>query len=280
MPASDPATPGSFTVGEYSTVDRSHQPHQALLLRLLDEQNANPTYQPPKRDMLTFLAPEEGQHILEVGCGAGDDARIVASHVGESGRVVGIDLSDFMVEEARRRAAGLPRDIVFTQGDVLSLAFPDNTFDGCRCERVLQHVSDPAQAIREMVRVTKPGGRVVIGDSSWSHPICSDPISEALWRYIGSTIRNPTIGHTLGTLLRSCNLQFMQVRQHYIGAVGQDCTEANAQAIAGVVSSAVNAGAITPDDAAAWPAIYTANGRDGFGFTLIPFFVVVGTKPA
>jgi ubiquinone/menaquinone biosynthesis C-methylase UbiE len=102
--------------------------------------------------------------VLDVGSGTGDDTRQIAGSVGPTGRVVGLDQSTDMIEEARRRAADTPGSIEFVEGDALALKFADASFDRTRTERMLIHVADPVAAIGEMVRVTKPGGLVVASD--------------------------------------------------------------------------------------------------------------------
>ncbi|KAK3816510.1 MAG: ubiE/COQ5 methyltransferase [Benniella sp.] len=108
--------------------------------------------------------------ILDVGCGPGsisvDMARLVPQ-----GRVVGIDYNPEHLNDARAFATrqGVT-NIEFQVGDINALDFPDNTFDIVHAHQVLQHVADPIQALREMRRVTKPGGIVAAreaGDASW-----------------------------------------------------------------------------------------------------------------
>lgn len=115
-----------------------------------------------KRIIMDLLAAETGMHVLDVGCGPGDDARRVADVVGPTGRVVGLDRSPDMISEARRRADGTP--VEFVEGDAADLEFADASFDRTRAERVFIHLPDPVAALREMVRVTKPGGLVVVSD--------------------------------------------------------------------------------------------------------------------
>jgi ubiquinone/menaquinone biosynthesis C-methylase UbiE len=84
--------------------------------------------------------------------------------VGADGSVVGVDSSEAMVTETRKRlsAKGLPVEVHV--GDAHSLQFPDSTFDGCRSDKVFIHLSDRAVALAEMTRVVRSGGRVVVSD--------------------------------------------------------------------------------------------------------------------
>jgi ubiquinone/menaquinone biosynthesis C-methylase UbiE len=107
------------------------------------------------------LAPRE--RVLDVACGTGLASFAAAEAVGPAGAVVGVDLSERMVEEARRRAQerNLTR-VTFVRMDAERLDLPDADFDVALCGLGLMYVPDPAQALREMRRVLRPGGRVVL----------------------------------------------------------------------------------------------------------------------
>ena len=277
MSASD-RTPAPVPSGEWTAVDRVTQDQRATLVRWLDLQNSGATMQAAKRELLDLLALRPGQAALEVGCGTGDDARVLAERVGPTGRVVALDLSEVMLEEARRRAVGSPLAIEFAQGDVQELAYPDDTFDACRCERVLQHVPDPARALRELVRVTKPGGRVGVIDTDWGGLVASDPVLHALVAHGTATIRNRQIGRTLGGLFRAAGLREIAIRPQLMGALAGEWTPEAIRMFQSFIPPALADGTLSPADAAAWSATIAQDARDGIAFVAAPYFVVVGTK--
>ncbi len=102
-----------------------------------------------------------GDHVLDVGCGLGGDVRALAALVGPTGRAVGIDASEAMIAEARKRSEDTGLPVEFAVGDAHRLGLPDGSFDACRTERTLHHVAEPARAVAELARVTRPGGHVV-----------------------------------------------------------------------------------------------------------------------
>ena len=109
----------------------------------------------------------EGQRVLDVGCGSGADTLALAAFVGPSGHVAGIDIDPAMVAQASAaaREAGVEGYVEHHASDGHSLTFADASFDSARSERVFQHVDDPNQLLAEMIRVTRPGGWIVVGDA-------------------------------------------------------------------------------------------------------------------
>lgn len=106
-------------------------------------------------------------YVLDVGCGVGTTACHLARSMGC--RVVGVDINPHMVKRARERArrqklGGL---IDFQVGDAMELPFPDETFNAVLTESVTAFPDDKALAIREYVRVTKPGGFIGLNESTW-----------------------------------------------------------------------------------------------------------------
>jgi ubiquinone/menaquinone biosynthesis C-methylase UbiE len=122
-----------------------------------------------KRKSIEMLRLSKGVSLLDVGCGLGQDAELILAETG--GRVVGIDASQELIMKATDRTQMLTPRPEFYVGDALALQFDDNTFDACRIDRVLQHLQAPAQAVAEMVRVTRPQGRVSAFDTDW-HTLC------------------------------------------------------------------------------------------------------------
>jgi ubiquinone/menaquinone biosynthesis C-methylase UbiE len=101
---------------------------------------------------------EAGQRVLDVACGTGCLARELLLRVGSRGSVVGIDLNEGMLNVARHKAP----EIDWRQGSAESLPFEDNSFDAVLCQFALMFFTDRRAAIREMLRVLRPGGRLAV----------------------------------------------------------------------------------------------------------------------
>ena len=112
------------------------------------------------------LALAAGDRVVDVGCGLGDVATELAALVAPGGELVAIDASNAMLDLARARVPDARR-ITFRVGDAEALDLPDDAFDACRSERMLQWVDRPDRAIAEMVRVLRPDGRLVVTDTDW-----------------------------------------------------------------------------------------------------------------
>ncbi len=124
-------------------------------------------------ELLAAAAPRPGEQVLDVACGTGLVAFAAARAVGSGGAggaVLGVDLSGAMVEAARQRALSSGQaNAGFARMDAEDLALPDASFDVVLCALGLMYLPDPAQALREMRRVLRPGGRLglaVWGDRS------------------------------------------------------------------------------------------------------------------
>jgi ubiquinone/menaquinone biosynthesis C-methylase UbiE len=118
------------------------------------------------RDRLrSVLAPEPGERLLEIGPGTGYYTLDMAEWVGPSGTVEIFDLQQEFLDHVSGRAAerGL-QNVVPTQGDATALPFADASIDAVALTAVLGEIPDPVAALREIRRVLKPGGRLVVGE--------------------------------------------------------------------------------------------------------------------
>jgi len=111
--------------------------------------------------MFQMVHVSPGDRVLDVACGTGLVSLRAADAVGTSGEVVGVDISERMVEAARRVTADLGiGNARFVRGGAEELLFDDHSFDAALCGLGLMYVPDPVAALREMHRLVRPGGRV------------------------------------------------------------------------------------------------------------------------
>jgi SAM-dependent methyltransferase len=129
-------------------------------LALLDE-----VYGPDAVRILQSIGVPRGGRIADLGCGTGNSLRWFADQVGEQGEVVGVDVSadQLAVAKARAEAAG-KRNIRLREASIYDTGLPRASFDVVHCRFVLCHLKQPADALREMAAIAKPGGIVVAFD--------------------------------------------------------------------------------------------------------------------
>ncbi len=111
-----------------------------------------------------------GERVVDVGCGAGIDSLIAARMVGPEGAVIGIDMTESMLEKARASAKTLD-NVEFLLGFGEELPVPDGWADVVISNGVVNLMPDKHEALTEMARVLKPGGRIQIGDILVDRPV-------------------------------------------------------------------------------------------------------------
>lgn len=166
-------------------------------------------------EQLRWAGIRAGHRVLDLGCAGGTTCRLMADVVGQSGRVVGVDISASRLTEGTRHPQHRAT-IEYRLGRAEAIPALNGEFDVSWSRFLFEYLPDPAAAIAEMVRVTVPGGRVCVSDIDgnciWHHPRDSyllNEIDEAL-STLGDRF-NPRIGMSLYTMCVDAGLQDMTV---------------------------------------------------------------------
>ena len=260
----------------FEGVDRSAD--QQSFFQFLDLAGRSPSIIRYRDRMLELCPIADGSVVLDVGCGIGNEATRIASRVGNTGKVQGVDSSEAIIEEARRRVRGSELPLEFQVGDAHGLTFEESIFDICRAERVLLYLEDPAKAIAEMARVTRHGGHVIIFDFDYNaFFIDSDfaPMTRHIETLLAGDPRNPLIGRELPHLMRRAKLKIDAIEQTTLAP-----NVAIARRIyAAALSNGTEAGLFSAVDVEAWWREQEEMERDGTVYHAHPGYIVAATKP-
>ena len=192
----------------YRSVDA--QPNTSILVTGMDTTASWPAVRQLRAWERARLALTAGERLLDVGCGPGHVVIDLSAAVAQTGSALGVDVSDAMISEGRRRAAQAGAAVEFQVADALSLPVATGTVDACRSERMLQWVPDIERAAGELVRVLRPGGRLVLTDTDWGSMTLDLPDPELVGSVLRATeaARGPgfRIGAHLVNLMRDLGL--------------------------------------------------------------------------
>jgi len=265
------------TLGDFARVDAADARN---LVSRLDVMHGLEPFKAYKADTFRMLRVGPGSSVADVGCGTGEDARSLAEIVGEQGRVVGIDLSEAMLTEARERHAAA-KSLTFKVGPADALPLPDNGLDAIRADRVLIHVPGARAALHEMIRVTRPGGRIVVSEPDmpgcW---VASDnyALTGRIMGAIAGSCIAPFLARDLYPLFRDAGLE--DITFSVVGLSACEPESVNAILDFGrVIAGMMAAGRLDAAEAAAWTEDLEQRGRAGRFAAGVSVMVASGTKP-
>ncbi|MAB12872.1 methyltransferase domain-containing protein [Parvibaculum sp.] len=163
--------------------------------------------------VIDMLAPRPGEHILDLGVGPGLLAYDLARLVGETGRMVGLDLSPAMITMSKTRLAALPQADCLV-GDATAPDFPDELFDAVVSTQVHEYVTDVDKSLAAIKRLLKPGGRALILDTDWRSIVWHSSDEARMTRMLtvwDDHLADPHLPATLGARLNRAGLKVARV---------------------------------------------------------------------
>lgn len=231
-----------------------------------------------------LLQLQPGHRVLDVGCGPGTDTLTLAATVGPQGQVWGVDYDPQMIEEASERARGAGVDdwVTHVHADAADLPFEDDYFHGCRSERVFQHLEQPGRALDEMIRVTRPGGWIVLADPDQGTVSIDTPevdIERRLMRLRAQEVFNNGFagrrhhGEMLRRGLQDLSVQLSELLTTDYGMLRQ------VDVLDRLEQLAVDRGVVTRDELERWHASLEQAQDEGTFFGLAVLVTVAGRKP-
>ncbi|WP_344942168.1 methyltransferase domain-containing protein [Actinomadura miaoliensis] len=220
------------------------------------------------------LLGDPGGLVADVGCGAG---RAVAELADRGVHAVGVDVSEQMIELARRRWPGAD----FRIGGAGELPFGDGALAGYRADKVLHELADPARALAEARRVLAPGGRVVLVAQDWDTFVLDSSAPELTRRIVharADQIPSPRVARAHRSLLLDAGFVDVAVEVH-TGVFTGRTAEPMLGALAAAAEAACASGAVTRAEADGWLAEQRDRVRSDRFLLAVPMFVAAATRP-
>ncbi len=246
----------------------------------LEERSRFPDAQEVNQMLCEVVAAKPGELLLEVGSGSGVLCRLLAPRVQPDGCIVGMEISPEMTAEAQKYnlSEGSNGSIAFETGAAEALPYSDASFDGAIAARLLLHVSDPDVVIREMTRVVKPEGRVVVMDWDFDTVTVDHPDREQTrrllqWRsdHHGG---NNWSGRQLWRRMKTAGLHNLSV--HPRVTVANCEADGLTQSLWRAAQVACDGGAVSPAEKEAWVQELKNRIQAGTFFASIVYFIVRG----
>ncbi len=212
----------------YGRTFEMDEPALAAIAERLEARGAHPFIAAVIDEYMTGLIQSPADTLLEVGCGTGAVARVIARRPEMTGPVTAVDVSPHFVEMARRLAeeGGLGGRIDFRVGDAHSLDLPTGGFDVVVMHTLISHVASPAEVLAEGRRLLRPGsGRLVIFDgdfASWSFATRAADVGEATDRAVQrGIVAQPRVMRAMPQLLADAGLDLNWSRAYVVADIGR-----------------------------------------------------------
>lgn len=263
---------------EFDAVDHTTDPSD--FVRYLDTTRATDFIQEIKQRTFALMDLHPGESFVDLGCGTGEDVRVLAAKVSPGGSAIGVDVSATMITRARERHGDSVSRIEFVQADVQRLPFEDARFDAVRAERLLQHTPDARAALGEMVRVAKSGARTVIWEGDLDLFILDAPdyeTSRKMQRFICDSFHNGDIGHRLYGLFLDCGLVDVEAVPR-VGRFTDFALIESAFSLTASVERGIEEKVVQAERAMRWLESLRSAHREGRFFSAIGGFITFGRK--
>jgi arsenite methyltransferase len=232
---------------------------------------------------LHALGLQAGERALDVGAGPGFLVAEMAGQVGPAGHVTGLDISDSMLALAQRRCAAEPVKTWTTiiKADATALPFPDASFDVGVSTQVYEYVPDVAQALAELHRVLRPGGRALILDTDWDSVVWHASDRARMERMLAAwneRFADPYLPRTLARHLRDAGFE---VRSRDVLVLFNPEYDPDTYSVSNgriMADFVIGRQAITRDEVEAWMRDLEQRGREGDYFFSLNRYLFLAEK--
>jgi len=198
-----------------------------VMVARLETRAQHPAFVAMLDEYLDAMPIDDAMRVLDVGCGTGVASRRICARPMFHGKCTGIDLSPYMIAEAKRLSAdeGCKDCAQFEAGDTHSLDLADGSFDAVIAHTLFSHVDDPLAVLGEIARVTRSGGRIAVFDGDYASqtfeqadPDKSKADSET---FIRAVVAQPRVLRQMPRLAKYHGLRILNVFPNMITDVGE-----------------------------------------------------------
>lgn len=219
------------------------------------------TFSPSTIRFLDEIGDLTGVQALDVGCGIGETTRMLGKRIGKSGSVVGVDFDQNLIESAKTLTN--TGNVTYINGDAHSLAFDDCSFDIVYARLLLLHVSEPMVALKEMIRVCRPKGKVIIHDGDFSTLYTMpDPVGGEGLNKLFTLFRNYRMGRRLWHMFRECGYDQVELRVDRMLVKEESGKRLTLMTVEAMQEAAIKSGLMTPEEVDNLCQIFTDGMRD------------------
>ena len=229
-----------------------------------------------------LLNPRNRDKILDVGCGTGIITRIIAPSLFPNGSITGVDISSHFIELARDYVQDLKyKSIVnFDVGDAENLPYPDQCFDAAFATRLLIYVNNPQRTIKELKRVVKRKGRIILADWDFDTLVLDHSDRQITrkiihWRTDNKDGNNWS-GRQLYRLLKEQNLEEIVIKPIVTIAIDED--NSLIHSLFNAATGALESNVISVNQHSSWISELKKRLQEGSFFASIVYFLVKGIK--
>lgn len=267
-----------------SWLNGSDNPKKAReIVEFLEARSQYPDQMMVNNTLKDVLNPQKGEYLLEVGSGSGVLCRLMANNLSPGGLIIGIDNSPEIVKLSRNYALEhkLNNLIDFKVDDASNLDYPAGFFDGAFAARLLLYISNPIEVINELVRVVKPGGRIVLMDWDFETLILDHPNRELTrrifhWRNDNKDGNNWS-GRQLYRLLKIGGIKKVDI--YPVVTTATDDKNSLTQTLWHAASTSLEQGIISIDEHESWVSEIQLRIKKQQYFSSIVYFIAHGIVP-
>ncbi|MEX0347568.1 MAG: methyltransferase domain-containing protein [Rhizobiaceae bacterium] len=265
----------------FQSIDEMEADKQSMIAQRLENRAEMPKFAAVRDAYFEVIDLPSASHVLELGCGTGAVCRAIARWPGFRGEVVGSDLSQSLVESAKQltEESGV-EGVTFLQADGQGSTQHQGEFDLVLGHTVISHVADPDAFLKEAIRLTRRGGRVVIHDGDYASMTFNtgapDFDTTLPPKYFDAIIANPFV-------MREMPARLKRLVVNTVDAIGAMVLEAGTgeyfpSLIRNYAPIAVAAGTVKEDEAAGWISALDRSLADGSFFGSCNFITYVFEK--